>query len=83
MQGVFSFAIHRVAGPNAESELASKVRNKRLLGYHDVRCGNEPDARLRKFIANDLPKVMPEARARFDKYKDLHEEYGKSLIICI
>jgi hypothetical protein len=29
--------------------LAAKVRDKMLLGYHDVRLGNQPDARLVKF----------------------------------
>jgi hypothetical protein len=35
--------------PSAELELSEKVRDKRLLGYHDVRVGNIPDARLNRF----------------------------------
>ena len=34
---------------------------------------NEPDRRLGKFIATNLPAVLPEARGRFDRYKNLLE----------
>jgi hypothetical protein len=32
--------------PEADALLAERVRRKGLLGYHDVRVGNEPDARI-------------------------------------
>jgi|tagenome__1003787_1003787.scaffolds.fasta_scaffold20975696_2 hypothetical protein len=57
--------------PASESALAVKVRDKRLLGYHDVRTSNQPDARLVKFITKNLPAVAPAARAKFDEYADL------------
>jgi len=62
--------------PEADRELANKARDKRLLGYHDIRVGNEPDSRLLKFIGINLPRVLPEARERFDEYKDLLEDFG-------
>jgi len=63
--------------PASERALASKLREKTLLGYHDIRLGNDPDARLTKFIGADLPKILPNARSRFDRYRDLLEPYGR------
>lgn len=57
--------------PEADRKLAEKARDKNLLGYHDIRIGNQPDDRLLKFIGTNLPKILPEARDRFDNYKDL------------
>ena len=57
--------------PEADRDLAEKARDKRLLGYHDVRVGNQPGDRLVKFVSSNLPQVLPEARIRFDEYKDL------------
>jgi hypothetical protein len=57
--------------PKSEQALAEKVKHKLLLGYHDVRVGNEPDARLIRFIHHNLPQVLPTARQRFERFKDL------------
>lgn len=57
--------------PEADRELAEKARDKKLLGYHDIRLGNEPDGRLLKFLGTNLPQVLPKARERFEEYKDL------------
>jgi hypothetical protein len=57
--------------PNSAKELAEKVKHKHLLGYHDVRVGNEPDVRLIRFIHENLPRVLPAARPGFDAFKDL------------
>ena len=57
--------------PSSDRELADQARDKRLLGYHDIRVGNEPDKRLTKFLTVNLPNILPEARDRFDEYKDL------------
>jgi hypothetical protein len=57
--------------PNSAQALAEKVKNKNLLGYHDVRIGNIPDARMIRFLHENLPKVLADARARFDDFKDL------------
>ncbi len=62
--------------PETEQELAEKARDKNLLGYHDIRLGNQPDARLLKFIGTNLPNILPEARERFDDYKDLLGAFG-------
>ena len=66
--------------PAANHELAAKARDKRLLGYHDIRVGNQPDARLVKFIGANLPRVLPAARERFDQYKDLLADFGDRAI---
>lgn len=62
--------------PVTAKTLADRVRHREALGYHDLRVGNDPDARLQKFIGENLPKVLPEARQTFDRYKDLLMSYG-------
>lgn len=66
--------------PEADRELADKARDKRLLGYHDIRVGNEPDDRLLKFIGTNLARVLPEVRERFDEYKDLMGDFADGSI---
>jgi hypothetical protein len=61
--------------PSADAALAEQVKNKLLLGYSDVRTGNEPDARLLKFFANSLPTVAQESRKKFAENKALIEDY--------
>lgn len=63
--------------PTTDAEFAAKAQDKTLLGYHDVRVGNEPDARLIKFIHQDLPNLLPTIRPRFDEYKDLLQGYAE------
>ncbi len=63
--------------PRAFAELAEYARHKTLLGYSDIRLGNEPDARLMKFFAQSLPAALPEARRRFQARKDLLLAYGE------
>jgi hypothetical protein len=62
--------------PTSAAALATKVKDKRLLGYHDVRLGNQPDARLTRFIHDHLPGLLPVARASFDEFKDLLALYA-------
>lgn len=62
--------------PEADHDLSELVRDKNLLGYHDVRVGNTPDKRLRKFLHQDLSALLPDARARFKRYSDLLQRYG-------
>ena len=37
--------------------------------------GNHPDARLSRFITDRLVSLLPEARERFDRFRDLLEGY--------
>ncbi|MER9390852.1 MULTISPECIES: hypothetical protein [unclassified Mesorhizobium] len=69
--GLITWETLRQRYPTSDSELAANARHKRILGYADISLGNEPDGPLVKFIGTNLPKVIPEARARFDEYKDL------------
>ena len=59
-----------------DEPIADRAREKTLLGYHDIRIGDAPDQRLVKFIATDLPAVLPAARYKFDEFKDLLEAFG-------
>lgn len=47
-----------------------------MLGYHDIRVGNNPDPRLLKFVTVNLPKIAADARAKFDAHKNLLEPYA-------
>ena len=62
--------------PNSATELADKVKDRSSLGYHDVRVGNSPDARLTRFIHEHLPGLLPRAKQNFDNFKDLLFAYG-------
>jgi hypothetical protein len=74
--GVVIHQMYNQLFPAADAELAALARNKKLLGYHDIRLGNEPDGRLQKFISTNLPKVLPAARERFEAHYDLLSQYG-------
>jgi len=57
--------------PYSEAALASKARQKDLLGYHDIRIGNQPDDRLIKFLHTNLPALLPSFHGRFEQFRDL------------
>lgn len=61
---------------SADAEIANRVKHKDSLGYHDIRLGNDPDARLLKFIGVDMMNVAVEARRKFEIYKDLLESFS-------
>lgn len=62
--------------PQSDEALATKLRDKTLLGYHDIRLGNQPDARLIKFVTVNLPMVAAEARKKFREHEDLLTAYA-------
>jgi hypothetical protein len=62
--------------PTSAQDLSAKVRHKRLLGYHDVRVGNQPDARLTRFVQQHLPNLLRTMRPAFDTFKDLLAGYA-------
>lgn len=75
--------IHQVYNqlyPTADSALAEQVRDRMLLGYADVRIGNEPDARLLKFFQSSLPSIAEESRDKFNENKELIEQYTQGNI---
>ncbi len=59
----------------ADAELAALAKHKNLLGYHDIRVGNQPNDRLNEFISERLVSLLPAARERFDLFRDLLEGY--------
>jgi hypothetical protein len=65
---------------NADKDLASLVRDKDLLGYHDVRVGNEPDDRMLKFIVDLLPDLTSTALPTYQKFRETHLAYGRNEI---
>lgn len=62
---------------HTDKGLAEVVRDKDLLGYHDVRVGNEPDERMNHFVTDLLPDLVGGAQSRFEKFRDLHLAYGR------
>jgi hypothetical protein len=74
--GVIIHETYNQRFPAADAELAALAKDKRLLGYHDIKLGNQPDARLMKMMGENLPTLIPEMRERFDRYKDLLQAYG-------
>jgi len=62
--------------PAAEAWLAELVRDKKVLGYHDVRTGNEPDGRMRRFVCELLPGLVEKARPMFEAFRAEHAQYG-------
>jgi hypothetical protein len=74
--GVILHELYNQLLPNSAAPIAAHAKNKTLLGYHDIRLGSEPDARLLKFIGETLPKIADEARAKFEGYKDLLHNFA-------
>lgn len=66
--------------PAADAELAAKASAKELLGYHDIRVGNQPDARLLKFVNDNLPSLISKMRPAFDEYRDLLTDFANDEI---
>ncbi len=67
--------------PNAAAPLAAKAKDKKLLGYHDIRLRNEPDKRLTKFVVENLPKLVDTMRPRWNDYRDLLEAYASGQML--
>jgi hypothetical protein len=67
--------------PQADAELAAKAKDKALLGYHDIRLGNQPDARLLKFVLENLPQLVGTMRPRWEQYKDLLQAYARDGLV--
>jgi hypothetical protein len=78
--GVVIHQTYNQCFPDSGRELGEKAAHKRLLGFHDIRFGNQPDARLTKFIHINLPDVLPRARDHFDEFKDLLSDYASGVM---
>jgi hypothetical protein len=75
--GVILHQTYNQLFPEADTALANnRAKHRENLGFHDIRSGNAPDARLTDFIARNLPAALPAARERFDEYKDLLDEFA-------
>jgi hypothetical protein len=74
--GVIFHEMYNQRIPANEKDLADKAKRKDLLGYHDIRMGNEPDDRLVAFVMETLPGIAEEMRRRFEEYYDLLFEWA-------
>jgi hypothetical protein len=78
--GVIVHQMYNQRYANADAALAEKVKDKRMLGYHDVRVGNVPDERLLRFVRVNLPALIEGARPKFEENRELLEEYASGRI---
>jgi hypothetical protein len=78
--GVILHQTYNQLYPRSDAALAMQAREKNLLGYHDIRLGNEPDARPIKFIQTNLPALLQSFRERFERFKDLLCAYAQGEI---
>jgi hypothetical protein len=76
--GVLMHQCYNQVLPASAADVAAQAKQKDLLGYHDIRTGNEPDSRLLKFITENLPNIADAARVKFDEYKDLLDDYANN-----
>ena len=60
---------------NADRDLGEQAKDKNLLGYHDIRFGNETDDRLQTFLHKNLPRILPQSRKNFDLHRKYLEKY--------
>jgi hypothetical protein len=74
--GVVLWETLRQRYPASAAELASKVSNKNMLGYHDIVLGSEPDPQLIRFIHEMLPDALEAARERFSDHRSLLGSFG-------
>lgn len=63
-----------------DQEIANLAMRQDSLGFDDIRIGDEPDDRLSMFVRSMLPEALPDARPRFDKFKDLIDAYVRDEI---
>lgn len=78
--GVIIHQTYNQLFPEADAELAAQASDKALLGYHDIRLGNTPDARLLKFVNENLPPLAKSMRPAFEEYKDLVADFANDEI---
>lgn len=64
---------------NADAQIAARAKHKDQLGYHDIRVGNEPDARLTRFVGTNLPNLIAGAKAKLGDYGDLLDAFANGM----
>lgn len=69
--GVIMHETYNQRMASADADLANRARHKDLLGYHDIRVSNEPDARMTRFFNEHLPVLVQTAKPKLEKYHDL------------
>jgi hypothetical protein len=73
--GVIFHQTYNQLYPESAKAIADRARHKDDLGYHDIRIGNTPDARLLKFITLNLFLVAEGSFSSFHQYGDLLSDF--------
>lgn len=74
--GVLLWETRQQFYPAEYDNLAQQMRDKESLGFFDIRVTDEPPPQLHDFITRIVPEELPEARKRFDAFKDLLSDYA-------
>ena len=69
--GVIMHETYNQRMAQADEAVADQAKHKDLLGYHDIRTGNVPDARLTRFVSTNLPNLLNPAREKLNQFEDL------------
>ncbi len=78
--GIIAHETYNQFYPADQVQLASRVREKTLLGFTDVQATEEPDARTLKFFHETLPNLTKAAGAKWQKNKAAALAYARKEI---
>jgi hypothetical protein len=76
--GVLFHETYNQLYPSSAAKLTKLLRHKDLLGFHDIRVGNDPDKRLIKFCTNLLSTLLSNASEEFVLFRPLLQKFETS-----
>lgn len=74
--GVLLWETRQQFYPAEYDNLAQQMRDKESIGFFDIKVTDYPTPQLHDFITRIVPEELPEARERFDMFKDLLSAYA-------
>lgn len=74
--GVLLWETRQQFYPPEYDNLAQQMRDKESIGFFDIKVTDSPTPQLYDFITRIVPEDLPEARKRFDTFKDLLADYA-------
>lgn len=74
--GVLLWETRQQFYPAEYDNLAQQMRHKDSLGFFDIKVTDYPTPLLHDFITRIVPEELPDARKRFDTFKDLLSLYA-------
>ena len=74
--GVLVWETRQQFYPSEYDNLAQQMRDKDSLGFFDIKVTDYPTQQLQEFITRIVPEELPDARKRFDTFKDLISSFA-------